>query len=129
MKELTINGRRIDDETLKKSKKLACSSAAGGLRLVAIGLVPELTLEAARRSALGAGAKVVGSFSYELNEDDLREIEQAKCDIVLLCGGTDGGNKETILHNAEMLANTKLNIPFVVAGNKVVIDRVKKIFE
>src|SRR3990172_7765269 len=35
--------------------RLACSSAAGGLRMVAIGLVPELTAEAAKRAALGAG--------------------------------------------------------------------------
>src|ERR1035441_9360838 len=37
--------------------KLATSSAAGGLRMVAIGLVPDLTVEAAKRAALGAGAK------------------------------------------------------------------------
>jgi uncharacterized protein (TIGR01319 family) len=39
--------------------KLACSSAAGGLRIVAIGLVPELTGEAARQAALGAGASTL----------------------------------------------------------------------
>ncbi len=36
--------------------KYASSSAAGGLRMAAIGLVPDLTLEAARRASLGAGA-------------------------------------------------------------------------
>ena len=35
----------------------ACSSAAGGLRMVTSGLVPELTGEAARLASLGAGAK------------------------------------------------------------------------
>src|SRR5690554_4070367 len=39
-------------------QKLACSSAAGGLKIVSIGLVPELTMEAAKRAALGAGARV-----------------------------------------------------------------------
>jgi uncharacterized protein (TIGR01319 family) len=39
--------------------RLASSSAAGGLRMVTVGLVRELTAEAARRAALGAGAKVV----------------------------------------------------------------------
>ena len=41
--------------------RLACSSAAGGLRMVTVGLVPELTAEAARRAALGAGAKLTGT--------------------------------------------------------------------
>ncbi|MFR7745475.1 MAG: glutamate mutase L [Acutalibacteraceae bacterium] len=30
------------------------------------GLVPELTMEAARLASLGAGAKIVGQFSFEL---------------------------------------------------------------
>ena len=36
------------------SDTLACSSAAGGLRMIACGLVPSLTAEAAKRAALGA---------------------------------------------------------------------------
>ena len=40
----------------------ACSSAAGGLRMVTSGLVPELTGEAAKLASLGAGAKVVGVY-------------------------------------------------------------------
>jgi len=46
--------------------RLASSSAAGGLRMVTVGLVKELTAEAARRAALGAGAKLVGAFAYRL---------------------------------------------------------------
>ena len=38
--------------------RYACSSAAGGLRMMASGLVPELTAQAARQASLGAGAKV-----------------------------------------------------------------------
>ena len=37
--------------------RLASSSAAGGLRMVTVGLVRELTAEAARQAALGAGAR------------------------------------------------------------------------
>ncbi len=55
--------------------KLASSSAAGGLKMVAVGLVPELTLEAAKQTALGAGANLIGSFSYELNESEVARIE------------------------------------------------------
>ena len=72
----------------------ACSSAAGGLRMVTSGLVPELTGEAAKMASLGAGAKVVGIYAFQLTEDDLEEIQAAKPDIFLLVGGTDGGNTE-----------------------------------
>lgn len=99
-------------------KKLACSSAAGGLRMVAIGLVPELTVEAARRAALGAGARVVGTYSYELSPEEITEIVNLNPDLVLLAGGTDGGNRETLLHNARELAKSRLTAPVIIAGNK-----------
>ena len=96
----------------------ACSSAAGGLRMVTSGLVPELTGEAAKLASLGAGAKVVGIYAFQLTDEDLEEICQAKPDIFLLVGGTDGGNYECILHNAKMLASMKPAFPIVIAGNR-----------
>ena len=56
------------------SEQYACSSAAGGLKMVAIGLVPELTAKAAKMASLGAGAKVMKTYSYQLTEADLEEI-------------------------------------------------------
>ena len=99
-------------------KCYACSSAAGGLRMVTSGLVPELTSEAARLASLGAGAKVVGLYSFQLTEDDLEEIQSLKPDIFLLVGGTDGGNTECILHNARMIASLPPSFPIIVAGNR-----------
>ncbi len=96
----------------------ACSSAAGGLRMVASGLVPELTSEAAKLASLGAGAKVVGLYSFQLTEDDLEEIQSLKPDIFLLVGGTDGGNTANILYNADMLARLEPCFPVVIAGNR-----------
>jgi uncharacterized protein (TIGR01319 family) len=113
----------------KVQGKYACSSAAGGLRMAAIGLVPELTLEAARRAALGAGAKVVCGYGYEIDEEIVRKIEEAKCDIILLSGGTDGGDKQTIIHNAEMLADSSISCPILIAGNRVAANKVKSILE
>jgi len=109
--------------------KLACSSAAGGLRMVTIGLVPELTAEAAKRAALGAGAKVVGVYSYKLTKGELGELESLGPDIILLAGGTDGGDKETIVHNATGLSRSSLHAPIVVAGNKVASDEIRAILE
>lgn len=99
---------------------LACSSAAGGLRLAVIGLVPSLSLEAAQRAALGAGAKVVGAFGHKLTRGDLARIERLAPDIVLLAGGIDGGDEETICHNAGALAGVRLAAPIIVAGNRAV---------
>jgi uncharacterized protein (TIGR01319 family) len=113
----------------KAAVKYACSSAAGGLKIAAIGLVPELTLEAARRAALGAGARVVCGHGFEIDEAIVGEIEKSKCDIILLSGGTDGGDKKTILHNAEMLADSAIPCPILVAGNRTAANKVKSILE
>ena len=101
-------------------RKLACSSAAGGLKMIASGLVKELTAEAARRAALGAGARVLQVFSYELTAQDLAKIISFLPDILLLAGGTDGGNKDVLLKNAETLCALPSSLPVVIAGNKVV---------
>lgn len=107
----------------------ACSSAAGGLRMVTSGLVPELTGEAAKLASLGAGAKVVGIYAFQLTDEDLEEIRESKPDIFLLVGGTDGGNTECIIHNAKMLASMKPAFPIVVAGNRSAAKQCQTILE
>ncbi len=103
---------------------LASSSAAGGLRIVVVGNVPGLTVEAANQAALGAGAKIVGSSAFKLSEAKIKEVEGLKPDMILLTGGVDGGDSETILHNARSLASTSLAVPFVVGGNRAAVDEV-----
>jgi len=109
--------------------RLASSSAAGGLRMVTVGLVRELTAEAARRAALGAGAKLAGTFAYDLTADDADAITALAPDILLLAGGTDGGNRDVIEHNARMLAETALACPILVAGNRTAKDGVRAVLE
>jgi uncharacterized protein (TIGR01319 family) len=116
-------------EVLESRFVLASSSAAGGLRIVVIGNVPGLTVEAANQAALGAGAKVVGSLSFKLPDEAFREIESLRPDMILLTGGTDGGDFATILHNARLLAQWQLPVPVVVAGNRVVAGEVCDILE
>jgi uncharacterized protein (TIGR01319 family) len=106
--------------------RLACSSAAGGLRMVTVGLVRELTAEAARQAALGAGARLVGTFAYRLTAADVSRIEQLAPDILLLAGGTDGGNSAVIVHNAEALGRSRLACPFVLAGNRSAMDECRE---
>ena len=98
--------------------KYACSSAAGGLRMLASGLVPELTAEAAKTASLGAGAKVLKTYAFKLTEDDADEIRELNPDIFLLVGGTDGGNSDTITYNARVLAEIGGTYPVIIAGNR-----------
>ena len=105
----------------------ACSSAAGGLKMIACGLVPELTAEAAKQASLGAGAKIMKVYSYQLTEDDAEEIGQMKPDIFLLTGGTDGGNTDFIVNNAKIIASIPVDFPVVIAGNRSVARTCERI--
>lgn len=109
--------------------RLASSSAAGGLRMVTVGLVKELTAEAARQAALGAGARLVGSYAYRLTRSDLGGIVALAPDVLLLSGGTDGGDSEVILHNAGLLAESPLDCPVIAAGNRNAADDIRTLFE
>lgn len=100
------------------TERYASSSAGGGLKMVAVGLVPELTAKAARLAANNAGAKVIKTYSYELSDGECDEIYDINPDIILLCGGTDGGNKDVIIRNAQKLAQIDRGFSVVVAGNK-----------
>ena len=112
---------------LKFDKITACSSAAGGLKMVAIGLVEGLTTEAARRVCLGAGAKVELILSHNINRSEVNQIKEKNIDIILLAGGANGGNKDCVLHNARQLAKSDIKAPIVFAGNKDAIDEIEEI--
>jgi uncharacterized protein (TIGR01319 family) len=68
--------------------RAATSSAAGGLRVAAVGLVPALTGLAAKQASLGAGARVVFNGNFVLAGEEIAAMQEAKPDIVLLAGGT-----------------------------------------
>ncbi|MDD3107314.1 MAG: glutamate mutase L, partial [Bacilli bacterium] len=108
---------------------IACSSAAGGLKMAAIGLVEELTVEAAKRVCLGAGAKIDLVFSHHLNKHEVKQIIDQKIDIILLAGGADGGNSECVLYNAKLLGEMKIEIPVIYAGNKSCQDEIEDLFK
>lgn len=59
------------DEKVDILKVSSCSSAAGGLQIIAIGLVESLTVEAASRAALGARAKISVLYCHELNNSEM----------------------------------------------------------
>jgi len=102
----------------------ACSSAGGGLRLAVVGYERTVTAEAGHRVGLSAGAKVVQVAHGPLTATDVARVRAARPDIILLVGGTDGGNADVLLHNAARLAKAAIGgharraVPIVLAGNR-----------
>jgi len=96
---------------------LACSSAGGGLRLAVVGYERLVTAEAGHRVGLSAGAKVVHVAAGPMTTAQVAELRATRPDVILLVGGTDGGNAEVLLHNGSRLARARLGAPVVVAGN------------
>jgi uncharacterized protein (TIGR01319 family) len=99
----------------------ACSSAGGGLRIAVVGNEELVTAEAGRRVALSSGGKVVdviAAAARHVEGDPFAELVRATCpDVVLLTGGTDGGNAEVLTGAARDLVAAGWRGPVVVAGN------------
>lgn len=93
---------------------LACSSAGGGLRIAVVGNEELVTAEAGRRVALSSGGTVVAVVAAAHGPVS---VADARPDVVLLTGGTDGGNTEVLLRAARELVASGWRGPVVVAGN------------
>ncbi|RFU21423.1 glutamate mutase L [Geodermatophilus marinus] len=103
---------------------LACSSAGGGLRLAVVGYEELISAEAGHRAALSAGARVVHVAAGRLDRAVLARLRAAAPDVVLLVGGTDGGEASVLRHNAAALAALRWPVPVVLAGNAAVREEV-----
>ncbi|TQN38172.1 uncharacterized protein (TIGR01319 family) [Blastococcus colisei] len=122
---------------------VACSSAGGGLRLAVVGYEQLISAEAGHRAALSAGARVVHVAAGLLDADRLDALRAAEPDVVLLVGGTDGGEASVLRANAAVLASSApvqgpsasarvlggsgvlpRSVPVVLAGNVAVRDEV-----
>ena len=119
---------RAELEVPAAARVRACSSAGGGLRLAVVGYERTVTAQAGHRVGLSAGAKVVHVAAGELSAAGVNGIRVSRPDIVLLVGGTDGGNAKVLLHNAARLAKAAIGgyeshaVPVVVAGNVAARD-------
>lgn len=104
-----------------------CSSAGGGLRLAVVGYEELVTAEAGRRVGLSAGARVVHVAAGRLDASAVAAVRAARPDVVLLVGGTDGGDGEVLLHNAGRLARARWRVPVVLAGNVEVREEAREV--
>ena len=112
-----LSGLVAVDPQAAEALVLACSSAGGGLRIAVVGNEELVTSEAGRRVALSSGGRVVHVASGGLASTDLAPLRERRPDVVLLVGGTDGGNSEVVLAAATTLAKARWRGPVVVAGN------------
>ena len=108
-------------------ERLAVSSAGGGLKVAAVGLVEDLTAAAARQAALNAGARVGAVLSGALDDEKLDLLRAARPEIVLFAGGTDGGQADLVVENARRLAARRLACNAVVACNAEVANEVAEL--
>ena len=133
-----LAGRRIlDGETILTPQRgedgvdlyLSTSSAGGGLQMMVSGLVLQMTGESAQRAALGAGAIVMDVIA--LNDgrrphEKIRRLRQLRPDMILLSGGTDGGDVKRVAEMAEILVaadprarlGAGYELPVIYAGNR-----------
>lgn len=109
--------KNLGASSIDYKELLASSSAAGGLKMTVHGLVYDMTVKAAKEAALGAGANIEYVTAGRLRESDLERIRQIKPNIILIAGGVDYGERDTALYNSKLIADLRLDIPIIYAGN------------
>jgi len=123
-----VEAARADLESrlgaLEPGLTIATSSAAGGLRMTVHGLTQRMTATAAREAALGAGAVVEFQTSGRLRDHDLARIEEVRPNLVLLAGGVEGGDSDTVLFNAQRLTELRVRPAVIYGGNSSVASEV-----
>ncbi len=116
---------------------VSTSSAGGGLQMMVAGLVKGMSAESAERAALGAGAILMDTLAVDDGRKDYQRVErlrQLRPDIILMSGGTDGGNKAQLVEMAEVIrrADPKprfgdMKLPVIFAGNREARGEVKSV--
>lgn len=119
---------------------ISTSSAGGGLQMMVAGVIKEMTAASAKRAALGAGAIVmdtIASNDKRRDHEKIQRIRELRPDMILISGGTDGGDSKKVVEIAELIAPAKpqprfgssFTLPIVYAGNKDAGPLVKKAFD
>lgn len=116
-------------EKVQYDRMIGTSSAAGGLKITVHGLVKDMTVKAAKEAALGAGGIIKMVTAGRLRRTDIKKIKEINPNLIMIAGGTDYGERETALDNAEIIRNADLNIPVVYCGNIANQEEIKEIFE
>lgn len=120
--------KNLGADELLYDELIATSSAAGGLKMTVHGLVYDMTVNAAKEAALGAGANIHMISAGKLRQSEVVRIMEIRPNIILIAGGVDYGECETALFNAREIAKLNLDVPVIYAGNIQNRDEIKQIF-
>ncbi|WP_211253294.1 glutamate mutase L, partial [Glycomyces tenuis] len=88
---------------------------------------PLVTARAAYRAGLSAGARVVEVCAGAIGAADMERLAEARPDVLLLAGGTDGGDETALRTHAEALAASGVRVPVVFAGNAAAAADIRKL--
>ncbi|MDW7668262.1 MAG: GlmL-related ornithine degradation protein [Bacillota bacterium] len=121
--------KNLNVDNITYEKLFATSSAAGGLKMTVHGLVYDMTARAAKEAALGAGANIHMVTAGKLRRTDLKKIKNINPNIILIAGGVDYGERDTAIHNAELIADLGIDAPIIYAGNVENQEEIKLILE
>ncbi len=127
-----------ESDTVGVDLYLSTSSAGGGLQMTVAGVVSKITAESAERAALGAGAIVMDVISVDdgrAEHERIEEIRRLRPDMILLAGGTDGGQSSNVVELAEFILaadphprlGSGYQLPVIYAGNRAIRDDIQKI--
>ena len=109
--------KSLGTDRVDYGEMFATSSAAGGLKMTVHGLIHDMTVKAAREAALGAGGILKMTTAGKLRRSDIEQIREIGPNLILIAGGTDYGERDTAIYNAELIAAAKLGAPVIYAGN------------
>ncbi|MDP6396660.1 MAG: glutamate mutase L [Candidatus Marinimicrobia bacterium] len=145
-----LAGRRLVDENEKIIHPatdsegcdiyISTSSAGGGLQMMVAGVIKEMTAASAKRAALGAGAIVmdtIASNDGRKAHQRIQRIRELRPDMMLISGGTDGGDAKHVVEIAELVSPAKpkprfgkeYQLPIVYAGNNEAVENMEGIFQ
>lgn len=119
---------KLKTNSLQYDEMFATSSAAGGLRMSVHGLVYDMTVKAAREAALGAGANLKMITAGKMRKSDMKKLKEINPNIILIAGGVDYGERDTAIHNADLISGLELGIPVIYAGNIDNKEEIREIF-
>ncbi len=131
---------KMEEPTEKEGTNIyvSTSSAGGGLQMLVVGVVKNMTAESAARAALGAGAIVMEVISVDDGRKPYEKVElirRLRPDMILLAGGVEGGTVKHVVELAELIAaadpkprfGSTYKMPVIYAGNSQAREEIKRI--
>ncbi len=113
-------------------------SGGAPLRVVIAGVLPQISLESARRLAETTYGKIVAQFHLNDRlhmEGRINAMVRARPDVIIMAGGLEGGASQSVLQTAEAIGLAAYLLPpgqrpeVLYAGNSRLQSKIKELLE